>query len=585
MPIVTQLKKRCLFMLLVLLPMQALAELEFTIEGIDDDTLEDNIRLHLKSLDIGQDALSDPFWQEEVSKTVSTAVEPFGYYNSTTLIRNGDDGDVILDVSLDSPLKVTNVTREIIGAGRADKKFRNTFNSFPLEKGDVLLQQEYESFKSRMFNYALNHGYFDFHWQATRLDLVREERAANILLIAQSGPRYEFGEVTLNGEDKAEDIVRRLQPFTLGEPYTADQLAEFNRRLNATGYFSRVIARPVVSQAQGTRVPIEITLAHKPRDNFNVGIGVATDTGPRLRLKWERPWVNDKGHSANAELFISAPEQSITADYLVPMGDLKNDYLKYEAGYQFLDYDNTNTESETLSLSVHRVTQEIESPWQNDYSVTFLREKYKVDDDPSQTTQLLMPGYALQYLVKDDTLNITHGTYFRTGIQVGREGIGSDIDIVKGTVEARIIRTMGKHRFMVRSEIGAIETNSFAEVPASVRFYAGGDQSVRGFGYREISPEGEIFNPVLGAVQESAGAKYLATVGTEYAYQVAENWRAAAFLDVGTATNEFEEDPAFGVGPGVHWLSPIGPVRLYIARGFSERENTWRIHFMLGPEL
>lgn len=585
MPLRKYFKTRCLILLVALLPWQALAELTFSIDGIDDDEIEDNIRLHLKSINISQDALSDPFWQEEISKTVATAVEPFGYYNSTTLIETAEDGDVELTVSLDTPLKVTNITREIIGAGRADKTFRKTFNSFPLQKGDVLLQPEYEQFKSRMFNYALNHGYFDFHWQATRLDLVREERAANILLIAQSGPRYEFGEIAINGQDKAASIVEQLKPFDVGEPYTADQLTEFNRRLNATGYFSRVIARPVVSKAQGTRVPIEVTLDHKPRDNFNVGIGAATDTGPRLRLKWERPWVNDEGHSANAELFISAPEQSITADYLVPMGDLKNDYLKYEAGYQFLDYSNTNTESETLSLSVHRLIQQADSPWQSDYSTTLLREKYEVNDDPSQTTQLLLPGYALQYLTKDDPLNISRGTYFRAGVQVGREDIGSDIDIIKASVEAKFIRTLGKHRFMVRSEIGAIKTDSFTEVPASVRFYAGGDQSVRGFGFRDISPAGEIFNPVLGAIQESAGARYLATMGNEYAYQVAPNWRIAAFVDVGVATNEFEEDPSYGVGPGVHWLSPIGPVRLYIARSFSPDEKNWRIHFMLGPEL
>lgn len=578
----------------------ALAELEYELVGVDDSKLRNNIRLHLNSLELTQAQLSDPFWQQEVASTVATAVEPFGYYNSQTRVEQPEDEDeVILHITLDTPLQVTNVTREIIGAGRADKDFRQTFNSFALKPGDVMLQPVYERFKSEMFNYALEHGYFDFHWQATRLDLVREERAANILLIAQSGPRYVFGEVTINGDDKAAEIIGQLRPFKTGEPYTSEQLTEFNRRLNQTGYFSRVIARPVVSQAQGTQVPIEVTLAHQPRDNFNVGLGAATDTGARLRLKWERPWVNASGHSVNGELFLSAPEQSLTLNYLVPMKDLTSDYLKYEAGYQLLDYNDTGTESQTLSLSVHRLVQDDDSPWQTDYSATYLRETYQVQQDaeqtegvdlpvdmaPEQTTQLVLPGYALQYLTKDAPLNITHGNYLRAGIQVGRDGFGSDIDIVKITAEAKFIRTFGKHRFMLRAETGAIDTNSFTEVPASLRFYAGGDQSVRGFGYREIAPDDDdIFNPATG-LRENAGAKYLATAGTEYAYRVADKWRAAAFFDIGTATNEFNQDPAIGVGPGAHWLSPIGPVRFYIARGFSQTENTWRFHFMLGPEL
>ncbi|WP_246587722.1 autotransporter assembly complex protein TamA [Alteromonas lipotrueiana] len=563
----------------------ALAELSFEIEGVEDGKLEDNIRTHLNNLEVSKKSLNDPFWREQVNNTVATAVEPFGYYNSETLIEQTDEDDeVILKVSLDTPLKIANVTREIIGPGRNDHEFRQVFDNFALEPGDTLLQPVYESFKSRMFNYALSHGYFDFQWQATRLDLVREEREANILLIAQSGPQYQFGPIKLVGDDRAESIIKRLKPFDIGQPYSSKALTQFNRELNQAGYFSRVIARPVVSEAQGLQVPIEITVNHKPRDNFNVGLGAATDTGPRARLKWQRPWVNEAGHSAAAELFISAPEQSITAEYLVPMGDIKTDYLKYEAGYQFLDYSETNTESQTLSLSVHRIVQEDDSPWQDDYSLTYLREQYKVENDPTQTTQLVMPGYSIQYLQKDDPLNISNGNLFRTGFQVGREGIGSDIDIFKAVAEARIIRTYNKHRLMIRAETGFMETSNFGEVPASLRFYAGGDQSIRGFGYRAVGPEGEIFDPATGT-SESAGGKYLATMGFEYAYQVAENWRAAAFIDVGTATNELEEDPAYGVGPGVHWLSPIGPVRLYVARGFSPEENTWRIHFMLGPEL
>ena len=83
----------------------------------------------------------------------------------------------------------------------------------------------------------------------------------------------------------------------------------------------------------------------------------------------------------------------------------------------------------------------------------------------------------------------------------------------------------------------------------------------------------------------SVGGRYLVTASVEYAYRVAENWRAAVFTDAGTATNDFDEGLAYGFGVGFHWLSPIGPVRVYGARGLSEYENSWRLHFILGPEL
>ena len=580
--------------------------LDVEIEGVEDSKLEDNIRLHLNSLDVNPEVLGDPFWQDQISKTVSTAVEPFGYYNSEAVVELKDD-DVILHVTLNTPLKVVNIFAEVFGDARSDEDFSKRFNSFALKKGDVLNQPIYENFKSSTFNYALSRGYFDFNWRAPRLALVREDREANILMIADSGQRYQFGDIKIVGDDKALEIIKRLQPFEKGEYYTSAKLTEFNRRLNQSSYFSRVIARPVVTEAQGKEVPVEITLVHKPRDAFNVGLGAATDTGARMRLKWERPWVNSRGHSVSSEVFLSQPEQSFTVDYRIPQGDITNDYISIEGGYQFIDYSNTNTEAETLTVAGHRYWQESDSPWQFDASLTYLRENYTQGADPAQTTQLVMPGYGVRYLNRDDSLNITKGTYFSAFYQIGRDGYGSDIDFQKAVVEAGIVRTYNRHWLMLRAEAGAIETNNFSKVPASLRFFAGGDQSVRGFAFRDISPKDDVLDPETGEINNvSIGGKYLATGSIEYAYEVVPNWRAAVFFDAGTAANTFSvsnncddatgsssDDEigdcspglAYGVGTGFHWKSPIGPVRVYVARGMSDYENTWRLHFILGPEL
>ena len=575
--------------LLWLLCMASFAQesITYDIKGVDDSKLRNNIRLHLNGLDVEKALLTDPYWQDEVAEAVATAVQPYGFYNSETKVRILEGDKVAVNVALNAPLTINKVTREIIGAGREDKAFRERFNSLQLKEGDVLNQTIYESFKSSMFNYALSNGYFDYFWQATRLDLVRDEKQANVLLIAQSGPQYQFGELKLVGDDKAKDIIERLKPFKAGDAYSSAVLGDFNRRLNQSGYFTRVIARPVVSEAKGLLVPVEVSLLHRPTDAFDVSVGAATDTGPRVRLGWERPWVNDKGHSVSSDIFISEPEQSVTADYRIPMRNITQDYASIEAGYQFIEYSNTSFESETLSLSAHRYWQGDDSPWQHDSSITYLRETYDQGELSTNTTSLVLPGYSLTYRDKDSELNITNGAYLQMLTQIGREGYGSDIDFAKAVVEAMVIRTFNNvHRITIRGEVGAIKTNSFDEVPTSLRFYAGGDQSIRGFEYREISPTAEVIDPETGDLEtDSIGGKYLFTSSVEYAYQVADNWRVAAFIDAGTATNDTSTTLTYGIGPGVHWLSPIGPVRFYIARGFAPEENTWDFHIMLGPEL
>ena len=554
--------------------------LDYELKGVDREDLEDNIELHLAQIELTNNTLDEPT-EERIIRSVNTALQPFGFYNAEVTLYFEEE-ELVIDVTPGTPLKVSNVTREIIGDGRTDDAFRQRYNAFPLKQGDVLHQPTYEKFKSEMFNYALSHGYFDFYWQATRLDLVREENEANILLIAQSGRQYEFGEVELVGDDRAEAIIGRLRNFTAGEKYSSAKLTEFNRRLNETGYFARAIARPIVSRAEGARVPIEVTLTHLPRDIFNVGGGANSDKGPRVRARWERPWVNTRGHSVTGQVFFSKLEQAASLDYRIPLEDVNNDYASIQTSYEFEDNSISDTKSETLSISGHRFWKEADSPWQRSVSLTFEREMFTQGISDPQTINLLMPGYSVGYTKSDQELTISQGQQYIVAVQGGHESAGSDISLFKITANAKVITTINDtHRIYLRADAGAIRTDDFDRVPSSLRFFTGGDQSIRGFRYQEISPQvlDDEGNSVL------TGGRYLATASVEYAYPVADNWRAAVFADVGTATNDFSDGLSRGLGIGAHWLTLIGPVRFYIAQGKNDFETQWRFHFSLGPEL
>ena len=581
-------RKRIIFLIGLMLMGATPAAHAFAIkiDGVEDKKIAKNINLHLQNFEVKGEQLTDPYWQQKLFEVIQKAVQAYGFYHSEATITEIDSEHANVTVTLNEPLRVGNVAREIIGGGRSDPVFRAKYDAFPLKKGDILDHQTYEKFKQEMFNYALSNGYFDFFWQATRIDIIRDQHVAHIALIAQSGERYKFGDTRLIGDQKSTAIIARLQTFSHGQFYDSTTLTDFNRNLNQTGYFNRVIARPIVSDAKDHVVPIEVSVFHKPRDEFDVGAGIATDTGPRVRLSWKRPWVNDLGHSVTGNLFLSAPEQSLTIDYRIPKLNTKTDYVSFTSGYQFIDYSNTDTESETLSFSANRYWQNTDSPWQVHGSVTYLREMYQQGLDSARTTQLILPGYGISYRQRDDLLNVTNGTLFQTSIQAGSVDLASDIDLIKATVDGAILRSFGPHRFRLRAQAGYIETNDFAQVPVSLRFFAGGDQSVRGFAYRDLSPREEVFNPVTGeTVIDATGGRYMVSGGVEYDYPVYPDWRMALFVDSGTATNNFDEGFALGTGIGANWRSPIGPVRLYLARGFSDREDTWRLHFILGPEL
>ncbi|MGL5505051.1 MAG: autotransporter assembly complex protein TamA, partial [Aeromonas veronii] len=155
---------------------------------------------------------------------------------------------------------------------------------------------------------------------------------------------------------------------------------------------------------------------------------------------------------------------------------------------------------------------------------------------------------------------------------------GSDISFMRVWGRSKWLRTLGdNHRFLMRAEQGAIIGDSFSLVPPSLRFFTGGDQTVRGFGYESISP--------TGPDGKLTGGRYTSVASLEYNYRFSEKWLGAMFVDGGTSTTDYSEPWKIGTGVGVRWVTPIGQVRLDLAVGVSEEDKPLRLHFALGPEL
>ena len=125
---------------------------------------------------------------------------------------------------------------------------------------------------------------------------------------------------------------------------------------------------------------------------------------------------------------------------------------------------------------------------------------------------------------------------------------------------------------------GATATDTFDKIPPSLRFFAGGDQSVRGYSYESLSPENDD--------GELLGGQHMLTASAEYQRRVTGNWWGATFVDTGNAFNAWwPEELKTGAGVGIRWISPVGPVRFDIAHPFDNEEDAWRLHFAIGPEF
>jgi len=569
---------------------------DVVIKGVEKDRVLENIRAHIDSLDMPTASYQFGQYRDSLQSKVEVATQVFGYYHTTTVVTPpvvGADNLIPKDKSWSlqidlGPLTVVRqLSIEIKGQGEQDKDIQGLLNSFKLKQGKPLEHSVYENAKSELQSLALSKGYFDFVFEKSNIKVFETLNAADITLHINSGVRYKFADLRFGNDTRSQKLVESLKPFKTGDYYQASQLGLLNQRLKQTQYFRHVVVRPLVAQAVDNAVPIEVIITHKPRDNFDVGVGISSDVGPRFTGKWKRPWVNESGHSVGAEVFVSSPEQYVSVDYKVPLEDAIQNYLSYQAGFQAQNDNDTSSRKWSLSATRHWTVED--SDWQRSAFLRLEQETFTQGLEPEQTTRLLTPGLTLSRLRSEGGLDITWGDKQTITTEFASDSLLSDINMFRVTGASKWIRSFDQHRFLLRAELGGIVTNDFDQVPSSLRFFTGGDQSVRGFDYNTLSPvelnaEGDPKlddkgSPVL------RGGQYLSVASIEYSYPVAESWRAAVFVDAGNATDELFKDPAIGVGFGAIWISPIGPVRLYLAKGKSDFGESRYFHISMGPAL
>ncbi|MBD0155741.1 BamA/TamA family outer membrane protein, partial [Acinetobacter baumannii] len=344
------------------------------------------------------------------------------------------------------------------------------------------------------------------------------------------------------------------------------------------------------------RIPVIVTLNADKLNSLETGIGYGTDTGARLRSQYRRSIVNKYGHSFDANLELSQIRQSIDGRYSIPYKHPLNDYFNIVGGYERETRDDIGPDvsllTESAVLGGERVIKKPLGNWQHTIGVRYrldrLTQKGNVDiselPDAFKTAaseqEALLFSYETSKTSSNTRLNPTKAFKQTYKLELGSESLLSDANMAIATAGWRFIYSLGEnddHQFVGRSDFSYIFTDEFDKVPYNLRFFTGGDQTIRGFDYKSLSPEDNGYK---------IGGQALAVGSLEYNYQFKEGWRAAVFSDFGNAYDKsFSNPTAYSVGVGIRWKSPIGPIRLDVASGISDDNHPIRLHFFIGPQL
>ncbi|MCR5085535.1 MAG: autotransporter assembly complex protein TamA [Succinivibrionaceae bacterium] len=560
-------------------PAPALDPVSFTVTGLAEGPLLTNVRNYLTPLTHLERSRLGLF-RREILSNVRSALHTYGYYHPKVDIkvprRNEQSGEVLVDVEPGKPLFIRQADIDVVGAGAQLVEFQKIARECTLRSYTILDHEAYKKLKADLEAAALRLGFFDFKFVSSRIITFTDLNQADIEVIFDTGPRYTFGDYVPRDEGTVALLrpakgIKRPQP---GDPFSQAELDEFTRELSRTGFYRSIDVQPVITKGTGT-VPIDTFLERQSANRFRVGAGYSTDYGVGGHFAWTKPLLNERGHSLTTDFTASTVTHEASVIYKIPRHDPNHDYYYIKAAQTQTDFNDTK--ADTSHLSVHYVNDRDEG-WQYDYS---LRLEY---DDFTQGVEKghglnLMPAVLLSRRQTSGGMDPKRGYFISLELMGGVKAI-TDYSFVRAEAHFKgVISPTENSRLVLRAHQGVMLGPSSRSVPPSLRFFVGGDNLVRGYGYLDVSPRkgGKL-----------TGARYLTAASAELQVPSGiDNLRLAGFYDIGVATQDYGRIGEWisGVGTGARYITEYGIARLDLAFGISGQGGGFRLHFSFGKEF
>ncbi len=560
-------------------------EIEFT--GVEDDLLE-NVKA-LSSLH--RLARSESLDEDMIARLVQrapgearTALRPYGFYEpkvETGLAREGDTWRARVAIDPGPPVILVEQQVEVTGVGRDEKLLQRVVASSSLATGKRLSHPDYDRLKGELQRAAAANGYLDAVF--TRGDLVVDPlaREARAFITLDTGERYRFGPTTIEQDFLDPELVNRYLRYREGEWFDSAALLRTQFALDDSQYYAVVEVAPQERDRERRIVPIRITSQANKRNVYTIAAGYATDTGARGTLGWEDRRVNRRGHRMRAEIRGSELDESVRLAYVIPWTDPALEKLSFE----LRGFDERRADVETSGGSFKVGLTQVRGRWQRVLSVTADVTTDKVISATGDSTeisesqsQLLVPGISYARLPQGflGVNAIPRG--FQVELVASSTGLGSDTDFTRIVVrDERRFRLADRWHLQLRAEIGASAVGDFQELPAQYRFFAGGDRSVRGYGYEDLSPIDEEGNRI--------GGRHLMTGSIELQRDLPRNFVAAVFMDGGNAIDNFGDPLEYSAGIGLRYRLPFLSIGIDVAQSISDSSRSPRVHLNFTPEF
>ena len=397
----------------------------------------------------------------------------------------------------------------------------------------------------------------------------RRADAMDLTLALRPGPLVRFGDIRVEGLDSVEeDAVRRRLPWRPGDVITAEQLAEGRRSLFDSGLFSSVMVDPGTEPGPDGQLPVTVEVNERRHRSIGLGVGFRTDEGLSGNVSLEHRNLFGRGERLTFELDGSFLGAHLTGAFRKPDFWWRNQALLAGTRLAFEDTDAFESRSAGASLGLERL---LARGMTVSASLAFRAAQIQERDQEEEEFGLLSLPVLYRWDRSDNLLNPSRGGRLALENEPFVDVFGNDVAFNKTRLSySHYLKVLDEPRVVLagRGAVGTLFGASRDEVPADLRFYAGGGGSVRGFGFQLAGELDDDDNPL--------GGRSLLELSGEVRVRLTDTIGAVAFVDAGSAFGssvpDFSETLRIGAGPGLRYFSPLGPVRLDIGFPINARD-------------